>query len=87
METIQIPAWLGTLAREFLRDLSDRMSNAGCNDYDLPEWVGDEARAVLARAALGDSDGGMDGDDLLHYDWIVVDAVVSLLAPKESAHD
>lgn len=85
MTVIEVPEWLARLAAEFLRELSERMSNDGCNDYNLPDWIEQSARDELQRAAQEDSDDGCD--DLLGYNWIVVGAVADLLCPDTEPTD
>lgn len=69
---VEIPRWAAQLIVMFLDDLSEKMGNAGCNDYTVPEGVPlDELRAACKA-----SNGGDDcGDSLIHYDHAVVDGV------------
>lgn len=71
------------LAAEFLDELSERMSSAGCNDYRWPDYAVRAARLEIMRAHPdADSDPEIEAmyTKVTHgADFMVVDAVASLL--------
>ncbi len=70
------PKWLNKLAAELLREYSERLSNDGCNDYDIPEYVDRDELNKLVNEYHNEPDGS---ESLSGYNWAVVDAVARAL--------
>ena len=75
---VSVPAWVARLAAELLREYKDRLSNDGCNDYDVPDWV--PMDELLDLAALWNR--GPVEPDIVNYNWAVVGTVAEVLSPE-----
>lgn len=71
--------WIRRLAADLLREYSERLSNDGCNDFDVPSYVPVKELKRLCREWDKHND---DADVLVGYNWAVADAVAHHLAPK-----
>lgn len=78
-----IPDWMARLAADLLREYSDRLSNDGCNDYDVPEYVDRKELVALLDAWDGDDEEPDKASDLCGYNWAVVGAVAHALHPRD----
>lgn len=82
----QIPEWMARLAADMLREYSERLTNDGCNAYDVPEWVPrDELVAAIEDWDGNDKDDPEKSEHLTGSNWCVAAAVAHALSPKGAA--
>lgn len=84
------------LAASFLEDYSDRLSNAGCNDYRLPEGWSQKRKNEVMYALEKESDPDYFDEELREkmelgedahewtQDWLVVKSVTEALKKRFS---
>ncbi len=74
-EALVLTPGLKRLLCGFLEDHVERLSRAGCNDWDWPEWLEAADRAALVVAIQRDSPE-FEGEP---FDWMVARALIAVL--------
>lgn len=77
MKTVTIPEWAARLAMQFLSEYSDRLSNDGCNDFTVPDFVPKDKLITAIQEANACSEA--DAKPLCGYNWAVVSAVETVI--------
>lgn len=69
--------------RWFLKDLSEKYGNAGCNDVDreLKELLTDDVKALI-RPYMGDDEDEVESG--FRFDFVIVHAIRAYLKDLES---
>lgn len=65
------------LAADFLDEFSDRLGNAGCNDWEWPEWLPEEQRRLISEIVQRGNGGEPFGG--VPMDFMAVDATAEFL--------
>ena len=75
---------LKKLLIDFLKQLSDNMGNAGCNDYYWPKWVSDKTKQKILAEYKNHSDWEVTNQDYkLTFDFMVVHSLINLIEKED----